>query len=112
MTAFLPGVSQPRDAGLAIVVQRRLAELQKPSPADVTRKAAIEQAARDALARADTYFARGLYQKAKDTYDAVAKQTDPIAEDSRVRAKLRVESATQKLSMRSRTGSSPRCIVR
>ncbi len=97
LTAFLPSVSQARDAGLAIAVQRRLAELQTRSPAEVKRQEAIEQAARAALTRADTYFTRGLYQKAKDAYDAVAKQTDPISEDTKVRAKLRVENATQKL---------------
>lgn len=97
LTQFLPTVSNVRDAGLAIAVQRRLAELLKRSPADLRRDAALEQAARAALSRADMYFSRGLYQKAKDAYDGVAKQTDPISEDSKVRAKLGVENATQKL---------------
>jgi tetratricopeptide (TPR) repeat protein len=97
LTAFLPSVSQARDAGLAIVVQRRLTELQQRSSAEVKRQEAIEQAARGALTRADAYFNRGLYQKAKDAYDAVAKQTDPISEDTKLQAKLGVEKATQHL---------------
>jgi tetratricopeptide (TPR) repeat protein len=97
LTEFLPSVSHARDAGLAIVVQRRLAELQQRSPADLKRQDAIEQAAGAALTRADEYLSRRLYQQAKDAYDAVAKQTDPISEDTKVRAKLGVENATQKL---------------
>ncbi|HKH94198.1 MAG TPA: hypothetical protein VKA54_20505 [Gemmatimonadaceae bacterium] len=97
LTQFLPNVSNVRDAGLAIAVQRRLTELQKRSPADLQREDAVERAARAALNRADTYFSRGLYQKAKDAYDAVGKQTDPIAAETKVRARLGVENATQKL---------------
>ena len=95
LTAFLPSVSSARDAYLAIAVQRRLATL-RLNPADSARLLASEQAADQALARADTLFARGLYKNAKDAYTVVAKQADPIADNTRARANRGVIKASQK----------------
>ena len=63
LTTFLGTVSAPRDAYLAVAVQRRLAELKQPSPSERTRLAAIEQAARDQLTRADLYLRPPLLQE-------------------------------------------------
>lgn len=94
---FLPEVSTVRDAGLAIVVHRRLAELQNRSPAQIQQAEAIERAARNSVARADTYFNRGAYKNAKEAYDAVAKQTEAISDSTRTEAKIGVDKATQAL---------------
>ena len=94
LTTFLGTVSAPRDAYLAVAVQRRLAELKQPSPSERSRLAAIEQAARDALTRADAYLGRGSYTSAKDAYTPVAALTD-ISDETKARARLGVAKATQ-----------------
>jgi len=61
------------------------------------RASAAETVAAHALTRADTYLSHGLYQKAKDAFDAVANQTDSISAATRARARLGADSAAQKL---------------
>jgi tetratricopeptide (TPR) repeat protein len=95
LNGFLGKVSAPRDIYLAVAVQRRLTEIQK-NPAEDARLAAADQAAREALTRADTFFARGLYTKAKDAYSAVATQSEAIADETKARATRGVAKASQK----------------
>jgi tetratricopeptide (TPR) repeat protein len=95
LSAFLGTVSTPRDAYLAVAVQRRLTEVQKNS-ADAARLLTADQAAREALTRADTFFARGLYRDANEGYTAVASQTEPIADETKARARRGVAKAAQK----------------
>lgn len=93
LTVFLPKVSNPRDAYLAVAVQRRIGNLRQRL-ADLQRESASERAARDALTRADTLFARRLYKEANTAYADVSK-LPTISAESKARADRGVAKASQ-----------------
>jgi tetratricopeptide (TPR) repeat protein len=96
LTQYGQRLVEPREAYLALAIQRRIGELHSKLPAD-----AVAQAR---LARADTLFDRKEYKAAREAYTEVSTMTEAISDDSKSRARRGVANATQKEFEESRVG--------
>lgn len=88
----LKQLSAPRDAGLAAAVNRRIGALTL-AHAESQVSPAAEQAAREALTRADTWLHRGLHTRALAAYTEVQK-LPAISSESKARAARGVAKAS------------------